>query len=414
MRRILAFCLLLTWVLSAKAQDLVLKGTVLDGQDNSPLAYAHINVKGKGKGTLSNNAGQFSLKLEQIHLKDSVLISYLGYDAEVFSVESLVGKSTSIRLDPSVLDLFEVVVKPMDGQKMIEEAIQKVPPNFANQPHIKEGFYRLISEDEGKYLHLSEAVFEVFLSEYSAKSKDQLKLIKARSVKDEKGTMGLDLGLKPYLIFEYDMISDIAHSEILSKRGLKNHVFEWKGRTTIQDQEVHEIWFDQKDGVRKGLYKGKIYLTVDELAFVHISYGLSPKGKQWVRFGDSETRVLLRLAGIKIDLEQEEFQVWYQKVGERWYLSHVHNDVVLNIKNSRSNEGFRPHIKVDYLVTSLQLEAVKPFSSNETIGNGRLIQYHERPLESNFWEDYNILLPDHNFVELAKAINARNVADEED
>jgi hypothetical protein len=414
MKRIFTVFGILCFTLGLTAQEIVLKGTVIDAQDESPLAYAHINIVGQGKGTLSNAAGQFSLKLEQIHLKDSVLISYLGYDAKVLSVESLVGNTTSIRLDPSVLDLTEVVVKPMDGQKMIEEAIQKVPQNFANQPHIKEGFYRLISEDEGTYLHLSEAVFDVFLSEYSAKSKDYLKLIKARSVKDEKGAMGLDLGLKPYLIFEYDMVSDIAHSDILSKRGLKNHSFEWKGITRIQDHEVHEIWFDQKDGVRKGLYKGKIYLTVDELAFVHISYGLSPKGKQWVKFGDSETRVLLRLAGLKIDLEQEEFQVWYQKVGERWYLSHVHNDVVLSVKNTRSNEGFRPHIKVDYLVTSLQLEAVKPFSSNEAIGNGRLIQYHERPLEPDFWKDYNILLPDQNFVELAKAIQARNAANEED
>lgn len=404
----------MTYGFIVHAQDIVLEGTIVDAQEEHPLIYAHINIIGKGKGTLSNNAGQFSLKIEQSYLKDSVLISYLGYDSEAYSIETLLQKADQIRLNPSSLELAEVIVKPMDGQKLIEEAIQEVPQNFANKAHIKEGFYRLISEDEGKYLHLSEAVFEVFLSEYSAKSKDQLKLIKARSVKDEKGTMGLDLGLKPYLIFEYDMVSDIAHSEILSKRGLKNHVFEWKGRTTIQDREVHEIWFDQKDGIRKGLFKGKIFLTVDELAFVHISYGLSPKGKQWVRFGDTETRILLGLTGTKIELEQELFNVWYQKVGERWYLSHVHNDVVLKISNSRTNYSFRPHIKVDYLVTSLKMDVVKPFTSDETIGNGRLIQYHDRPLEPDFWKDYNILLPDHNFVELAKAIQARNEANEED
>ena len=394
-------------------QTLQIQGQISDANTGTPLSFAHISLQDKGIGTLSNAEGAFELRLDAVHSNDSLVISYIGYKSATLSCANAINQFNTIQLQPLSQMLSEVIVKPIDGLTLIQEAIAKIPENYANEPHLKQGFYRVVSEDQGQYLHLSEAVFEIFLAEYGKKSKDQMRLLKARSVKDEAATHGFDLGLKPYLLFEYDMVSNVDHSELLSKRGLKNHKFEWKGQKTLQDRGVHEIWFDQREKLKKGLFQGKLYLDVETLAIIHIQYGYSPRGRQYVKFGDAATRALLGISGTTIDIEDYEFKVWYQQIEGKWYLSHAQNRTVLHFKNKRENYAFQPDIRVDYLVNKLDLENVSPFPNSETIGNGKLIQFQDKDTDPDFWKDYNIILADKPYEEIAKEIRARNSEKEE-
>ncbi|HEY8937717.1 MAG TPA: TonB-dependent receptor [Cyclobacteriaceae bacterium] len=90
---------------SAKAQEVVVNGKVLDAADGSALPGVNILEKGTTNGALSNGDGEFTIKTK----KGSVLVlSFVGYTPQ----EITVGDQTSINvsLQADITQLSEIVV----------------------------------------------------------------------------------------------------------------------------------------------------------------------------------------------------------------------------------------------------------------------------------------------------------------
>src|SRR5258708_2858332 len=54
-------------------------GTVVDAENNEPLAFASIGVLKQAKGTITNTSGSFELRLPPGFKSDTLLISMVGY-----------------------------------------------------------------------------------------------------------------------------------------------------------------------------------------------------------------------------------------------------------------------------------------------------------------------------------------------
>lgn len=54
-------------------------GKIIDDETSEPLPFATIALKNSGKGTVSNNNGDFGLKITHDLVNDTLSISYLGY-----------------------------------------------------------------------------------------------------------------------------------------------------------------------------------------------------------------------------------------------------------------------------------------------------------------------------------------------
>jgi len=111
-RPLLLFFLLLTTTLPAQE---VISGTILDAKTGSPIAYANIGVVGQGVGTVSDDAGDFQLRLRDRYDDQPLRVSILGYasfDGKVSQFKKLVRKNKVIKLEPLSYDLQEVVVAP--------------------------------------------------------------------------------------------------------------------------------------------------------------------------------------------------------------------------------------------------------------------------------------------------------------
>ncbi len=66
-----------------------IKGTVLDNKTLKPLAYASVIISGKSLGTVTNNSGEFILKLpNSLRFNDSIMFSYIGYQPEYRKIET--------------------------------------------------------------------------------------------------------------------------------------------------------------------------------------------------------------------------------------------------------------------------------------------------------------------------------------
>ena len=88
------------------AQDRTVSGTVLSGEDNSPLPGVNIQVKGTTTGTQTDFEGKYQLK---VNSSDAVLVfSFVGFEPK----EIVVGNQSNliVTLAPDVKTLSEVVV----------------------------------------------------------------------------------------------------------------------------------------------------------------------------------------------------------------------------------------------------------------------------------------------------------------
>ena len=83
-------------------QDIIINGQVTN-ENNEPLSGVSITVKGKTKGTTTDQDGKFSLSIAE---NETLVISYVGYN----TVESIATSEMNIKLTPSAKNMDQVVV----------------------------------------------------------------------------------------------------------------------------------------------------------------------------------------------------------------------------------------------------------------------------------------------------------------
>jgi len=115
--------------MNARACPESVSGIVLDAVTKEPLLYANIEVQGKSRGTVSNTEGRFILDTADLTPDDTIIFSYIGYEAFKVSLESLL-KASDIYMTQAAGLLKEVQVI---AQKLsVEEILKKVKENFKN------------------------------------------------------------------------------------------------------------------------------------------------------------------------------------------------------------------------------------------------------------------------------------------
>lgn len=402
------FCIFLTAILpfSALAQSPV-SGRVFNDK-GEPLAFASVRLNRNGIGTLTNEDGRFRLYWADQRKNDTLLFSFLGFEEKKLAVKDLQPEESVIKMIPSPALLEEIKIVNTSATELVRRAVSKIAQNYYQQPHVKHGFYRIHTQKGEEHLMLSEAVFDIFDPGYSSSKRNSLKLLQMRSIQDEEGSHGVDLGIKPKELYRYDIIHEPGSSDLLDKKGLKNHTFRYLKRTTLQGRPVYQVAFDQRDGLKESLYTGILYIDVETEAFVAVRIGRSPKGIRYAKYGSAADRTLLRLMSMQIDIGYDNIFIQYQLSGEKWVLASVQNETAYRIRNNRRNYDFTADIRLDYIITGIDTVNISAFSNAESLGDNRFIEHQDQAFTEDFWKDHNILLADYNSDTIAAAIRQKN------
>lgn len=407
MRQFYIVLLLLLCYFSPVAQStFTITGTVTD-TTGQPLAYVSLRIDRTGTGTATNKAGRFSLALPQASLSDTLLFSCMGYSEQKVPVKNSTGGNMIVQLQPRIQLMEEVTVKPLNPVALLQEAIARIPDNYYNRPHITHGFYRIDTKKGEEHIMLSEAVFDICNYGYTSERNNIFRLTKMRSVQDEQASHGIDLGLKPKGLYDFDIVREIGSSALLNKKGLKNHLFRLHRITRFNGRDAYEISFDQREGIRESLYKGKIFLEVNSLAIMGVQLTKSPRGIGYAKYGNAAERALLKVIGMNIDLKKEDSWITYQQYGDKWVLANVRNDNILHFKSNRQYYDFPADIRVDYIITGVDTTGVDAFAGSN-MGNNKLIEQQTNAYEKDFWKEHTILLADYNSDTIAATMQARN------
>ncbi len=156
-------------------------GTLINADDQTPIPFAHITIKNKAKGTISNMDGGFKIPDEYFKLADTLVISSIGYSSKTIALSSLnqnlrnvinlvrkeevldeITLGTSKKKARRIANTRSSRTNRISAEDIIQLALDQIPKNYPFKPFSYVGYYRDYQLNKGNYINLNEAVMHVF------------------------------------------------------------------------------------------------------------------------------------------------------------------------------------------------------------------------------------------------------------
>jgi CubicO group peptidase (beta-lactamase class C family) len=395
---------------SSQAQSCRISGQVLNAVDSSAIAFAHLKLS-QGLGTLSSEMGRFQVSFKNPRPEDSLQFSHISFQTKSVPLAEICRRGNlKVFLNEADITLQTLPVLSISAYDLVRQAVEKIPENYENQ-HKQGIFYRLHTLSDERSIHLSEVLMDQYHGGYQKKKNlRKLDVLRVRSLVDERGSHGLELGMQPSGIAELDLLANVSDCPFLSK-GEKEYEYEIEGQRKFQGREVLVISFDQKKDLRKAGYKGEIFIDQQSKAIHYIKYAISPRGLTYAKYGDAATRTMLAMLGLKIRIRSDENELYYQVFGDKWALQSANLQTHLDISSGIDKFDLPINAKVWMVVceldTSLSRSDFQAFESK--LGNQILESLDsEDSWNQNYWDSVNIIISEIDFEELAQQIINRN------
>jgi len=150
---------------SSSEQDgeyITIDGVIRDQRNRRKIEYANISILGTNIGTVSNNDGEFSIKVLKSLMAKDIVISHLGYMNSLVPVNGRDLTGLTVWMSPNNNVLEEIIVRAQDPRIIVEQAIEKIPANYSTNNSMLTGFYRETAQKGRRYINISEAVIDIY------------------------------------------------------------------------------------------------------------------------------------------------------------------------------------------------------------------------------------------------------------
>ena len=378
------------------------KGYVFDNEKNKPLISVTISVNETNISTITNDEGEFLLKVPKDMADGKITISHLGYLDKTVALSEFNGRTLTIKLDVSITHLSEVNIALRDPEALIRAVMKKKGNNYINDNTIMTAFYRETIKKRRTYVSLSEAVIDVYKNPYESAKTDIIKLFKARKSADYKklDTLTLKLQGGPTSTLYIDVMKN---PEILFTEDMTNtYLFTFDKSTKINDKDIYVLNFKQRSHIKEPLYYGKLYIDSETLAMTKAIFSLNMDDKEEVR------RMFVRKKPKKAKVQptRASYNIDYRQKDGKWYYGYGRIDltVKINWKKKLFNSVYK--LNVEMAVTDW-----KKNSTNETLkAKDRLkssVVISDEAAgfsDPKFWGEYNVIEPEKSIESAIKKI----------
>jgi len=262
-----ALLLILIVHTSSYAQDLLLKGNILDSKTNEPLPAANIIIKDSYTGTISNLDGQFELRLSSLPI--TILVRYIGYFTQELRITEIQEEPLIIRMQPNVRELGEVVVTGGDpALEIMREVIRRKQIWRAElQSYSAQAYTRQRLESDSKIASITETLSEVFWD----KTKGSREVIKS---KRQTANIGMEenfaaAGFIPNFYDDNISISGFDMVGPTHPDAFKYYDFELMGLRSLDNLKVFDIKVSSKRKLQP-TFEGMIAVVDSAYALLEI------------------------------------------------------------------------------------------------------------------------------------------------
>ena len=118
-------------------------GIVKNKDNKRKLENVNVSVPGTNIGTVTNADGVFSLKIKDAEVVRGLEVSHIGYlNTQISLKENRDVADLTIWMLPAPNMLNEIVIFGNNARGLVEEAIKKIPANYAVDKNLLTAFYR--------------------------------------------------------------------------------------------------------------------------------------------------------------------------------------------------------------------------------------------------------------------------------
>lgn len=392
--------------LCAMAQDAevwTLSGKVTDAKTRK--AMPHVSVTDRNVGTVTNEAGEFVLKLAKA--PETVTFSCLGYKTQQLSASNMNGVRVEVRMEPSSVMLDEIVVRGADAKELVLKAMEKIVDNYPSVPNLLRGFYRETVEKRSHFTSISEGVVDVYKTAYTRNNdwRDGVAIQKGRRLLSQRASDTLSVKLQggPVLPITLDVVKE--KDMLLTPEELDNYSFRYVTMSKADDRNQYVIEITPLLVLPYALWRGTMYIDQETLAFTRIDLSLDMSDTEKV------TQMILKKKPASLRFTPHEMSV---------YIDYKTDEGITRINYIRNTIRFRCDwkrklFKSNYTVTSEMVvtdrqegKELKPIRTRDTFN--RRDNFYDKVIFFNdpgFWGHENIIEPTEDLLKGIEKIKKR-------
>lgn len=389
---------------------ITLEGSVRDKDSRRKLEFVHVTVPGTSIGTVTNNDGEFMLKVKKTDNVNKIMFSHIGYKNTPFVVDTVNMSDINIYLTPASKNLSEVIIRGGDARLIVEEALQLVRNNYAQTSTLQTGFYRETAQKRKRYINISEAVINTYKTSYSNNNilRDRVRVLKGRKLLSPKtsDTLAVKLLGGPTLPVFLDIVKN--PDLLLDPEILPYYKFDIKEIAWLNERPHFVIAFRPQVELPFALYKGLLYIDQEKMSFSRAEFSLDMEDIL------KATQAILHKKpfGLRFKPVEVSFLVTYQENNGFLHLNYVRN--VIRFKCDWKRRLFSTtYTIVSEMVATDNMVANEGISYKDSFKKSHSLSDEVDNFEDDdFWGDYNIIEPTEsleNAVEKLRKLNLKNL-----
>ncbi len=369
-----------------------ISGIIKDKESRKKLENVNITLIGSNVGTVSNADGSFTLKLDGTEASGEVMISHIGYMNTRLSLDEVNNKELTIWLAPSTNRLEEVVVYGGDARQLVEESLAKIPYNYPIKANMLNVFYRETIQKRRRYIGISEAVMDVYKTNYTQRKvdEDKVQLSKSRRLMSQKtsDTLAVKVIGGPNLAVLLDVVKN--PDALFKQQNLDFYEFTMENLTSQDSRSQYVVAFHPKVTLPYALFNGKIFIDRETLAITRAEYQLDLSD----RVKAIEAILHKKPLGLRFRPQEVTFLITYRQQNGKNYLNYIRNTIRFKCDwrkrlFSSGYTAFSEMVVVDRNEQPTDIIQRKNAFKSKQIFYDSVDSYRDE----NFWQNYNIIEP---------------------
>jgi hypothetical protein len=386
---------------------LTFKGKVVDAETGNPLVFASVAVKETNVATITNIDGEFIIKIAETQTSRNLEITYLGYKNKVVPLTDLRvdGYKNMISMTTAPIPIREIVVKPIDPEGVVRNAISRIGKNYVDEPNLMTAFYRETIRKNRTYVSIGEAVVEIFKAPYN----NDLRFDGARIYKGRKGsdvekmdTVLFKLQGGPVSVMQLDLAKNTE--SVLTMDAMKYYDYSLTTVVEIDNRPHYVITFKQKPSVDMPLFLGTFYIETGTFAITEAEFGFNMEDKDAV----SSIFIKKKPLGMQVTPEIATYRVKYREQDGKWYFAYSRAEVKFKVNWKKRLFNTYYTTMSEIAITDRTNEEVIKFAGKDKIRyNDIFSDKVEAFTDPEFWGDYNVIEPDQSIESAIRRLSRK-------
>ncbi|MFA5327464.1 MAG: carboxypeptidase-like regulatory domain-containing protein [Prolixibacteraceae bacterium] len=381
-----------------KSKVIIVKGKIIDREENEVLPYTSISVIGQNIGTISNSDGEFELKIPESMKQDTIQASCLGYKPYKKPINEVDSSTCVIYLVQTSVQLKEIKVTFINPQEILNRILSKISLNYPTNSEIMTSFYREVLKQDNRYIDVAEALMEIRKSSYdNTYTQDKVKFLKGRKNMNVKPFKFVDFKIQggPYYITKLDVVKTL--DSFLDPEFRDFYKYSLDEIIEVDDRDTYVIKFKPKEKVDYPCYQGKLYVDMSSFALVEAEFSLSRSGLKFAH----ESLIRKKPKAFYVRPVKVDYKVGYRRSGGKWHLSTAQTSINFRVKSKKDKVNSIFHSISELLITDFKPDSGSHYRKNELFSSRDIFTEKVTNNDEAFWGNYNTIKPSE---ELRKAL----------